>query len=75
VGFRYQTLHFDDRVIRAYRRTLGKVCRRIMVSENYIVPPRHETSVPVKMSDKDIPHPTDNWVIETKQLISRVMTA
>jgi len=27
------------------------------------------------MSDKDIPHPTDNWVIETKQLSCRVMTA
>jgi len=46
-----------------------------MVSENYIVPARHEDNVPVKMSDKDIPHPTDNWVIETKQLSSRVMTA
>jgi len=45
-----------------------------MVSENYIVPARQEANVPVKMSDKDIPHPTDNWVIETKQLSSRVMT-
>jgi len=69
------TLHFGDHVIRAYRRTLGKVCRQIMVSENYIVPARHEANVPVKMSDKDILHPTDNWVIETKQLSSRVMTA
>jgi len=42
---------------------------------NYIVPARHEANVLVKMSDKDIPHPTDNWVIETKQLSSRVMTA
>jgi len=28
----------------------------------------------VKMSDKDIPHLVDDWVIETKQLSSRVMT-
>jgi len=27
------------------------------------------------MSDRDIPHLTHNWVIETKQLSSRVMTA
>jgi len=46
-----------------------------MVSENYIVPARHEANVPVKMSNKDIPHPTDNWVMETKQLSTRVMTA
>ena len=69
------TLHFGDRVIHAYRCTRGKVCRQVIVSENYIVPARHEANVPVKMSDKDIPHPTDNWVIETKQLSSRVMTA
>ena len=86
------TLHFGDRVIHAYRRTLGKVCRRAMVSEDYIqsnpmssdgrrnssmpsVPAHHEANVPVKMSDKDISHPTDIWVIETKQLSSRVMTA
>jgi len=68
------TLHFGNCVIHAYRRTLGKVCRRIMVSEDYIVPACHEANVPVKMLDKDIPHPTDNWVIETKQLSSRVMT-
>jgi len=69
------TLHFGNRVIHAYRHTLGKVCRQVMVSENYIVPARHEANIPVKMSHKNIPHPTDNWVIETKQLSSRVMTA
>jgi len=69
------TLHFGDRVIHAYRRTLGKLCRQVTVSENFIVPARHEANVPVKMSDRDIPHPTDNWVIQTKQLSSRVVTA
>ena len=69
------TLHFGDRIIRAYRRTLGNVCRQVTVSENFVVPARHEANVPVKMSDKDIPHVTDNWVIKTKQLSSRVMTA
>jgi len=59
------TLHFGDRVIHAYRRTLGKVCRRVMVLENYVMPARHEANVLVKMSDMDIPHPMDNWVIET----------
>jgi len=34
------TLLSSDRVIHAYRCTLGKVCRRVMVSENY-VPARH----------------------------------
>ena len=57
------TLHFGDRVIQAYRRTLGKTCRQITVSEDFIV------------SDRDIPDPNDNWVIETKQVSSRVMTA
>ena len=45
------------------------------MSEDFIVPARHEANVPVKMSNKDIPHSTDNWVIETKQLSSRVLTA
>jgi len=70
------TLHFGDRVIiRAYRCTLGKTCRQVTVSEDFIVPARHEANVPVRMTDRDIPHPNDNWVIETKQLSSRVMTA
>jgi len=68
------TLHLGDRVIRAYRRTLGKTCRQVTVSEDFIVPARHEANVPVRMTDRDIPHPNDNWVIETKQLSSRVMT-
>jgi len=29
----------------------------------------------VEMMEKDIPHPVDDWVIETKQLSSRVMAA
>ena len=35
----------------------------------------HEVNVPVQMTDKNIPHPAKNWVIETKRLSSRVMTA
>jgi len=69
------TLHFVDRVMHAYCHTLGKMCRQITVSEDFIVPARHEANMPVKMTDWDIPHPTNNWVIETKQLSSRVMTA
>jgi len=69
------TLHFGDRVIHTYQRTLGKVCIQVMVSENYTVPARHGANVPVKMLDRDIPHPTDNCVIETTQLSSRVITA
>jgi len=46
-----------------------------MVSENYIVQAHHEANVPVKMLDEGVPHPVDNWVIKTKQLSSRVMTA
>ena len=68
------TLSFGDQTIHTCQWTLGRVCRQLMVSEDYIVPARHEANVPVKMSDKDIPHLVDDWVIETKQLSSRVMT-
>ena len=69
------TLQIGDCVIRAYRRTLGKMCRQVTVAEDFTVPARHEANVPVKMTDGNIPHPAKNWVIETKQLGSRVMTA
>jgi len=69
------TLHFGDRVIHAYRRTLGRVCRQITVLESCVVPARHEANISVEMAELNIPHPADNWVIETKQLSSRVMTA
>jgi len=45
------------------------------VSENCVVPARHEANILVEMVDKEIPHPVDDWVIETKQLSSRVMAA
>jgi len=73
--FATSTLNFGDRVIHAYRHTLGRVFRRVMVTEDCVTPARHEANVPVKMSDTDIPHPVDEWVIETKQLKSTVMTA
>jgi len=69
------TLQLGDCEIRAYRRTLGKMCRQVTVAEDIVVPARHEVNVPVEMTDKDIPHPAKNWVIETKQLSSRIMTA
>jgi len=37
-NFAAGTLNFGDRVIHAYQRMLGGVCRRVMVSEDYIVP-------------------------------------
>jgi len=69
------TLHLGDHEIRAYRHTLGRVCRQVVVSDNFVVPARHEANVPVRMLDEAIPHPTDNWVVETKRLSSRVITA
>ena len=69
------TLQLGNCEIRAYRRTLGKMCRQVTVAEDIVVPARHEVNVPVEMTDKNIPHPAKNWVIETKQLSSRVMTA
>ena len=69
------TLQLGDCEIRAYRRTLGKMCRQVTVAEDIVVPARHEVNVPVEMTDRNIPHPAKNWVIETKQLSSRVMTA
>ena len=51
------------------------MCRQVTVAEYTVVPARHEVNVPVEMTDKNIPHPAKNWVIETKQLSSRVMTA
>jgi len=48
-------LHFGNRVIRAYRRTLCRVCRQVTVSENFVVPACHKANVPVEMLDKDIP--------------------
>jgi len=56
------TLHLGDREIRAYRRTLGRVCRQVVVSDDFVIPARHEANVPVKMLDKDVPHPTDQAV-------------
>jgi len=35
------------------------MCRRVMLSENFVVPARHEANVPVKVLDNGIPHLTE----------------
>ena len=54
------TLQLGDCEIRAYRRTLGKMCRQVTLTEDIVVPARHEVNVPVEMTDRNIPHPAKN---------------
>ena len=69
------TISFGNRTIHAYRCTLDRMCKRVIVSEDCVIPARHEANVPVKVLNVDIPHRSDNWAIETCQLKSRVMLA
>jgi len=68
--FAASTISFGDRVVHAYWRTLGRVCRRVTVSENCVIPAQQEANIPV-----GIPHPSSDWAIEPRQLKSRVMMA
>jgi len=48
------TICLGNRLIHVYRRTLNKVCRCILLSEDCVVPPKHEANVLVKMLDDGI---------------------
>jgi len=69
------TISPGDRLIRSYRCTLNEVCRHILVSEDCVVPPKHEANILVKMLDDGIPHLTSNWAIEPHRLEPGVMEA
>jgi len=59
------TIIVGDRLIRAHWRTFNDVCRRIVVAEDCVVPPRHEANIPVRMSSDRTPHPPySDWAIE-----------
>ena len=74
-NFTTGAIKLGDRESHAYQRTLGWMCRHVMVSETVVVPARHEANVPVKVLDNGIPHPTEEWAVKPHQLKSRVMPA
>ena len=63
-----------SRLLLVYQRVFDKVCRRVIVSEDCIVPPQYEVHVPVKMQDNGFPYPPSNWAINPRKLEVGVMT-
>jgi len=57
------TISIGDKLIHVYRFVLNKVCRRIFVSEDSAVPPKHGVNVPVKMQDGGNLYPPSDWAI------------
>jgi len=69
------TISLGDRLIRGYQHILDNVCCCILVAKDYVVPPKHETNLPVKVLDDRIPHPPSDWAIEPRILEHEVMPA
>ena len=69
------TISLGNKLIHAYQCTLKKVCGHILVSEDCVVPPKHEANVLVNMLDDGILHPSSDWVIKPRRLEPVVMAA
>jgi len=50
-------------------------CRRLVVAEDFVVPPRHESNVPVKMEMEGGLQPTVEWALESREVKRGVMVA
>jgi len=69
------TISFGNRVIHAYQQTFNELCLRIVVSEDCVVPAKHEANILVKVMDDGIPYPWSDWAIRPCQLEPRVIAA
>jgi len=74
-NFAESTISLGDKVIYAYQCVLNKVCRRVFVSEDCVVPPKYEANVLVKMQDDGIPHPPSDWALNPCKLELGVVAA
>jgi len=69
------TVHIKDQLIHTYQREQINACRRIFVSEECTVPPRHEANVPVRMMYDNIHCPVSDWAIEPRVIRPGVVAA
>ena len=60
------TVYIGDHLIHTYRREQIDACRRIFVSEECIIPPRHEANVPVRMMYDNLHSPVSDWTVEPR---------
>jgi len=64
-----------DRLIRTYQRRHVDMCRRITVTEEFIVPPPYEANVPAIMMYDHIRSQAPAWVVELRVILPGVMAA
>lgn len=69
------TIHIGDRLIHTHQRKHVDLCRRIMVSEECVVPPRHEANVPARMIYDHTQGPATDWVVEPRVIRPGVVAA
>jgi len=73
--FAAATVFVGDQLINTYQRKHTDVCRRIFVSEQCVVPPRHEANIPVRMMYDHIHCPKTEWAVEPRVLRPGVVAA
>lgn len=61
--------------IKMHRRPSKASLRRIYVTEDYVIPPRHQGIVPVKATWNGLHAPNADWILESRAMGPRVVTA
>jgi predicted aspartyl protease len=69
------TASIGNSVFKMHRRPSKACLRCIYVAENCVIPPRHEGVVPVKATWNGLRAPQADWVLETRAMGPRVVTA
>jgi len=68
-------VYIGDRLIRTYPRKHTDICRRIVVSEECVVPPRHEANIPARMMHDSTVNSTSDWLVEPREIRPGVVAA
>ena len=69
------TIIVDEHTFQTHRRENLPACRRIFVTEECVVPPRHEANVPIRMMCDDIHCPKSDWAVEPRVVQPCVVAA
>jgi len=74
-NFMTATISIHDRDVKLYRRPSKPCVRRVYAAEEYVVPPKHQASVPIRCTWSNLHAPGSDWMIETKAIERGVVAA
>jgi len=64
------TVRVGDHLLKTHKKRNNDACKRVVVTERCVVPPRHEANVPVRVMEDETDCQSIEWVVEPRVVSS-----